>query len=466
MKNIADILASCLEDIKAGKVTAEECLARHEDLRGELEPLLRLALNVGELPRIAPSASFNARAKASLMEEIRREQAGQGSKSMGLSWLAVMRSGWVRVTAVVLAVVIVLSGVGAGTVFAANDSLPGETLYPVKIGWEEVRDWLETDITMSAVLQMEFAGRRLDEIDRLFGTDPERISLAISRYKDNLRKAVRRGNLVTLMSVAEGMTNHMDRIDSMEDIAEDTEPIGQVRETAIKFQIMALQPIAIFDVAAAANLTIVAMEQRMQRAEASFAGGKGNHGEQALHQFLQISLLCDDITAAAGEDAELNALLETASKKLQGQFDSIKGNVPVQLAEQVENAFQHMRRNQHGRPDTSGMEKQEHSNGNSQLEQNGEHGGQGGYGQDGNGQHQGGQPTETQTSTAVPTQTPGASSGQTTPGVPNGGTTGTSGAGPGGPSQGQQNPSQGDGVPNGSNGGNQSSGHNGDAGHH
>jgi len=67
MKRIERVLATCVDDIEAGKTTIEECLERYRELSAELEPLLRLALEIEKLPSVSPSKVFKARARANVV---------------------------------------------------------------------------------------------------------------------------------------------------------------------------------------------------------------------------------------------------------------------------------------------------------------------------------------------------------------------------------------------------------------
>ena len=46
LKKFEDILVQCIEDIKAGKSSIEDCLDRYPSVREQLEPLLRTALEI------------------------------------------------------------------------------------------------------------------------------------------------------------------------------------------------------------------------------------------------------------------------------------------------------------------------------------------------------------------------------------------------------------------------------------
>ena len=76
--------------------------------------------------------------------------------------------------ATILAILALMAGGGAGTVYAAQDSLPNDTLYPVKLYTEEFRMNMAGDSAAEFALMMQFAQRRGDEIEALIveGEEP------------------------------------------------------------------------------------------------------------------------------------------------------------------------------------------------------------------------------------------------------------------------------------------------------
>jgi uncharacterized protein (DUF433 family) len=70
LKKFEDILAQCIEDIKAGRSSIEDCLDRYPSLREQLEPLLRIALAIREPPDAKPSPAFKIKARVQLMDQI------------------------------------------------------------------------------------------------------------------------------------------------------------------------------------------------------------------------------------------------------------------------------------------------------------------------------------------------------------------------------------------------------------
>jgi len=75
LKKFEDILVQCIEDIKAGRSSIEECLDRYPSVREQLEPLLRIALEIREPPDVKPSPSFKVKARVWLMDQIHGRQA-------------------------------------------------------------------------------------------------------------------------------------------------------------------------------------------------------------------------------------------------------------------------------------------------------------------------------------------------------------------------------------------------------
>jgi hypothetical protein len=75
LEKFEDILVQCIDDIKAGRSSIEDCMDRYPSMREQLEPLLRIALEIREPPDVKPSPSFRVKAKVWLMGQIHGEQA-------------------------------------------------------------------------------------------------------------------------------------------------------------------------------------------------------------------------------------------------------------------------------------------------------------------------------------------------------------------------------------------------------
>lgn len=96
-------------------------------------------------------------------------------------------------TLVVVALIGVFLFGGAGTtVYAAQGSLPGDTLYPVKMTIEQGQASLSSDAATRAELYLQFANRRLDEISLLIaGERFQDISSGTAEFEAYVAQATR-----------------------------------------------------------------------------------------------------------------------------------------------------------------------------------------------------------------------------------------------------------------------------------
>jgi hypothetical protein len=152
-----EILAICIEEIRSGKSTIEACVTRYPDLGKELRSLLEIATCL-KPDEVTPSREFKQRAKRRLFEEM---QPAPAKVSPGLwSWPKLAP---VRVLASVLIGLLVLGVAGGSTVYAAQSSLPGDTLYTVKTGVENLQLAITPGVVAKANLHLKLVQRRIEE---------------------------------------------------------------------------------------------------------------------------------------------------------------------------------------------------------------------------------------------------------------------------------------------------------------
>jgi len=302
MKRIEEILSKCIDDVKAGRCSAEDCLSRYPSVSKELEPLLRLALNIEQSPDVKPSTAFKVKARVQLIEKIHAKQA-------------VTKWPWLRYTGqmkpiphrrrfsmipIIIAIVMAISAMGGGTALAAQGSLPGDVLYPVKLGTEKVGLILADDAA-DAELWLKYAGKRLEEIAALDEKGrPEDIEIAVSGYDEAIAMAMAKldevsaegqevGNLSEL--VAETTSSHLLVLDGLADIVAEQaqEAIAQAKEASITGLENALRALAGENPEGAMEINLAAMEGRLNRAKAKAEAGEIGAVEAALAQFDELS---------------------------------------------------------------------------------------------------------------------------------------------------------------------------------
>ena len=154
-----EILANCIEEVRSGKSTVEDCIKRYPALGKELRAMLEIAVSI-KPEETSPSAEFKARARLHLFDA-EKQPAAVKTTNHFRNWFALTP---VKVTASVLLVVLIFAAVGGGTVYAAQSSTPGDILYPVKTGAENIQLTLTTSPVAKARLYLQLAQKRINEM--------------------------------------------------------------------------------------------------------------------------------------------------------------------------------------------------------------------------------------------------------------------------------------------------------------
>jgi hypothetical protein len=187
-----EILANCIEEIRSGKSTIEECTTRYPHLGQELRSLLEIAVNL-KPDDVTPSAEFNQRTKMRLFEEMRPAPAKAPQ-----SWRIWQELAPSKVLASVLLGVLILAMVGGSTVYAAQSSLPGDILYPVKTGVENLQLAVTTSAAVKANLHIKLAERRIDEVTQQVKLNRDVTAQSLDdvkqQYDDALKELSNAGN--------------------------------------------------------------------------------------------------------------------------------------------------------------------------------------------------------------------------------------------------------------------------------
>jgi hypothetical protein len=164
-KDIYDILESCLQELENG-VEIEDILSRFPDHKKELRPILNASLKAKNRTTLAPTQAATNRGRARLMQKVTEtQQAKHTPRKHAIPFFQRMAISF-TVTATLL-----LSG--TSLVGASSTALPGQNLYPVKRGWENIRLFFTFNEEDRNFLEMEFEGERLEEIDELFSNESD-----------------------------------------------------------------------------------------------------------------------------------------------------------------------------------------------------------------------------------------------------------------------------------------------------
>jgi len=174
-KNIDSIFDECLEGVLSGQTTIEQCLKEHPEQAAELEPLLRTALSINNAVAIQPDAQLKARGRYQL--QLKMAQLGKPRRAPLFGWQPRWATG-------IMTAMLVFT-VGGGTVLAADGSMPGSPLYPIKIATENVRVSLAGSEVEKEALLAQCADRRVSEIEHVVAkgnVDAQTVADVADRY--------------------------------------------------------------------------------------------------------------------------------------------------------------------------------------------------------------------------------------------------------------------------------------------
>ncbi|MBI4282906.1 MAG: hypothetical protein HY663_00380 [Chloroflexi bacterium] len=158
--NKSEIVTRCIDEILDGQSSLEDCLRRYPELADELRFSLAIATRMHE-QRAVISPEFKRAARARLFLEDETQPLPKAHGSI-LDWLRPVTL--LRVPLAILVVVVALVGGGTTVVYASQNSLPGDVLYPMKIGSENVQLALTLDPESKARMSLKLAERRVEEV--------------------------------------------------------------------------------------------------------------------------------------------------------------------------------------------------------------------------------------------------------------------------------------------------------------
>jgi hypothetical protein len=156
-----DILANCIDEIRAGKSTLEDCLAKYPHLGDELPSLLKIAADI-QPERVTPSEEFIKRTENRIFKEMQPSAAPAEPRGVDIfGWLKPLTLAKRTVAAIIISALLITGGT---TAYAAQESLPDSALYPVKLTTEKARLAFTPSDAGKAKLHIAFAERRVQEM--------------------------------------------------------------------------------------------------------------------------------------------------------------------------------------------------------------------------------------------------------------------------------------------------------------
>src|SRR3989338_3837224 len=164
-----------------------------------------LIKHLNALRKVAPSGAWQNTKKVALLAHLHASSRITPSAGMGFrdlfSFIYTFAPVRLTASAFMIGVLVLTSVLGGGvaTSFAAL-SLPGDTLYPVKIAFEQANVWLASGEDNKARLQSENAERRLNEVEEVVRHQEVGHEQKVKEALSNFQKEVK------------GVTSRLDRV--------------------------------------------------------------------------------------------------------------------------------------------------------------------------------------------------------------------------------------------------------------
>jgi hypothetical protein len=228
-----DALADCLEAIAQGQCSIDECLARYPQWARRLEPLLRVAVSLGEAYADEPSPARQADARQRFLAAARARQTlalGPRRPLLAIPWPPRLPGPALRPALAAVAVaVLVFVGFSSFTLATAGDALPGDWQYPVKRFTERARLAFVFGEDARRGYRIGLAEERVEEVEGLVARE-RRISEPVLR-----ELASSTGSLVEALDPASVPEDHIERIGELtakqQDVLDDAEPLVEEEAT-------------------------------------------------------------------------------------------------------------------------------------------------------------------------------------------------------------------------------------------
>ena len=161
MDDFESIVDGCLEDIAAGRETADSCLQRYPAQAARLAPVLEVAERLHQMPAAPSMPMDKRRVQESRYLKRAAQLQSRATRRAAAPQRGMWRRGWIPVMAAFLVCLILVT-----TITAASASMPGDALYPVKRVTERIRLALTSE-PQQAALHLNLAQERLAELRAL-----------------------------------------------------------------------------------------------------------------------------------------------------------------------------------------------------------------------------------------------------------------------------------------------------------
>jgi hypothetical protein len=188
------LLDRCLQALHRTR-DIEEVLRDYPQYADQLRPLLEMALATRRHYADVPEAPGGLAAGRERMLAAAAQQRARGIATAGAGVSRTKGQGFrlvfaTRLVAILLLIVVSVTTLGGGIVWATSDSLPGDLLYPVKLATEDMRLALASAPGTQVDLALEFVEERSEEAQALAAAERQIPESVIARMEEHIERAL------------------------------------------------------------------------------------------------------------------------------------------------------------------------------------------------------------------------------------------------------------------------------------
>lgn len=203
----------------------------------------------------------------------------------------------------IIALIAVLGG--GGVTFAAQDDLPGDALYPVKILSEDAATFFAFGHQAKINRHINLTEKRLKEARLLAEAGDENVEEAVENYEEELDEVVERmekmKNADAMSKVAEATAKHLSMLDKvMERVPVHVkDKIRQAKEKSMHHQFSALKRLGQMDPERMAAIFTNLAEERLEAAEQNTEEGDDETAEENISDYEKYAEFGQEISSLA-----------------------------------------------------------------------------------------------------------------------------------------------------------------------
>jgi hypothetical protein len=173
-KKIEKIINKCLVLLEKG-YSLDECISRFEDSRDEITEYFKTVKDIKDLEVIMPEKDFQENSLDHVISEAKKREMISLEKTEAAATLKRSRSGAKKRLLLRPAMIFLIFLVAAvfsfsGTLFASQETVPGQVLYPLKKSFEGFKLLVYPE-NKKGDLHFQFLSNRIDEANILLGSD-------------------------------------------------------------------------------------------------------------------------------------------------------------------------------------------------------------------------------------------------------------------------------------------------------